>query len=110
MKAVMRSYCVSVLLDSPQKPSFSSLFRLYLRGKLVWFTPRAPFWAKPLRGVRIKPLPKNDELLLWELSRLPDEWENKMLTLIPLTARALDFIHKNRNDLEISYRFERENI
>ena len=109
MKAVMRSYCISVLLDSPPKPSFSTLFRLYLRGKLVWFTPRAPFWAKPL-GVQIKPLPTTDGLLLWELSRLPDEWENKMLTLIPLTEKALDFISQNRNDLEISYRFERENI
>ena len=107
MKAVMRSYCVFVLLDSPKKPSFATFFRLRLRGKLMWFTPRSPFWAR-LLGMWVRPLPKTDELLLWELARLPDEWENKMLTLVPLTDRACAFLGGHRQALEISYRFERE--
>ena len=108
MKAVMRSYCVFVLLDSPPRPSFFTLLRLRPLGKLVWFTPRAPFGAR-LLGARVIPLPKNDQLLLWELLRLPDEWENKMLTLVPLTERALRFIKENHKALEISYRLERKN-
>lgn len=108
MKAVMRSYCVFVLLDSPRRPSLFSLLRLRTLGRLVWLTPRAPFWAR-LLGVQIRPLPKTDPLLLWELLRLPDEWENKMLTLVPITERARRFIRKNRQALEISYRLERKN-
>ncbi len=109
MKAVMRSYCVFVLLDSPRKPSFYTLFRLRLRGKLMWFTPRATFWAR-LLGIWVRPLPKSDGLLLWELQRLSDEWENKMLTLLPLSQKALHFTQKNKELLEISYRLERRLI
>ena len=109
MKAVMRSYCVYVLLGRPKRLSFSSLLRLRLRGKLVWFTPRAPFWAK-LLGILIRPLPNTDELLLWDLGRLSDVWENKMLTLVPLTDPARAFLQNHRKTLEISYRFERENL
>jgi hypothetical protein len=108
MKAVMRSYCVFVLLDRPRKPSFYTLLRLRGRARLVWFTPCAPFWAR-LLGICVKPLPKDDTWLLWELSRLPDRSENKMLTLIPLSERAHRFIQKHKELLEISYRFERKN-
>lgn len=109
MKAVMRSYCVFVLLDRPKKTSFVSLLRLRLRGKLVWFAPHIPLWAK-LLGVLTKPLPNTDELLLWELERLPDDWENQVLTLVPLTDRTRAFLQNRRKTLEISYRFERENL
>lgn len=108
MKAVMRAYRVFVLLDCPPKPSFSAFFRWRTQAKLVWFTPRAPFWAK-LLDIKVGAIPKIEVLLLWELARIPNVLEGKMLTLVPLTPRAREFVQNHRSELEISYCLEREN-
>ena len=108
MKAVMRSYCVSVLLDTPPRPSFFALLCLRRRAKLVWLAPRVPFWAKWL-GITVRPMPGSEEMLLWELERLPGTLEYKMLTLVPLSQKTARFVQNHREALEISYRLERKN-
>ncbi len=108
MKAVMRSYCVSVLLDAPPRPSFFSFLCLRRRTGLVWLAPRAPFWAKWL-GISVLSMPESEEMLLWELLRLPETLEYKMLTLVPLSKKATRFVQENREPLEVSYRLERKN-
>ena len=108
MKAVIRSYCVFVLLGKPPKRPFCTLARFCFGARTVWLAPRAPFWARFL-GVTPRPLPKDETLLLWELERLAAEYEGKMLTLVPLSAEAKHFAKKNKSMLEASYRTERKN-
>lgn len=106
MRNVLRSYCVFVLLGEPKKNSFRTLIRFCRRAKLLWLAPRVPFWARWL-GVCTKPMPKDETLLLWELKRLSESLEGKVLSLIPLSPEAARFVRKNRAQLEISYRLER---
>ena len=108
MKAVIRSYCVFVLLGKPQKKSFRTLMRFCFGARTVWLAPRVPFWARCL-GITPRPLPEDENLLLWELERLAAEYEGKMLTLFPLSPEAKQFVKKNHAILEASYRTERKN-
>lgn len=106
MKDVIRSYCVFVLLDKPTKQPLRTLARYCLRTRTVWLSPRVPLWAR-LLGVSPRPLPKDEALILWELERLSEGLEGKILTLVPLSQNARLFIEKNRAFLETSYRLER---
>ncbi len=107
MKDVIRSYCIFVLLDKPIKNSFRTLVRFCRRGKTIWLTPRVPLWAR-LLGASPRPLPTDKTLLLWELNRLSETFEGKLLTLVPLSQNARCFVEKNHARLEISYRLERK--
>lgn len=107
MRDVMRSYCVFVLLDKPTGKLFRTLVHFCRHSKTIWLTPRAPFWAK-LIGVDVRPAPSEEDLLLWELERLSESLENKMLTLVSLSQGAHDFVLKNKASLEVSYRLERK--
>lgn len=106
MRNVLRSYCVFVLLGEPKKNSFRTLIRFSRSAKLLWLVPRVPFWTSWF-GICTKPMPKNEVLLLWELERLSESLEGKVLSLIPLSPEAVGFIQKNRTQLEISYQLER---
>ena len=107
MKAVGRSYCIFVLLGKPSQRPFRTLARFCFGACTVWLTARVPFWAR-LLGVMHRPLPKEEDLLLWELERLAAEYEGKMLTLVPLSHEAKQFVKNNRSILETSYRTERK--
>ena len=103
MKEVMRSYCITVLLGKPPKHIFSVLFGLCKRSCVLWLTHRAPLYAK-LMGVRVLNVPMDSASLLRELWHIAEQYEGKMLTLLPVTEDMKALVRKNKDQLEQSYR------
>jgi hypothetical protein len=104
MKDVMRSYCVSVLLGTPNRHTFSILLGLCRRSKLLWLTDRAPLYAR-LMGVTVLSPPTDSASILRELWLIAEQHEGKMLTLLPATENMTNFVEKNKEQLEQNYRF-----
>ena len=102
MKDVMRNYCVNVLLGKPRR-TFSTLCGLCRCSKTLWLTDRAPLYAR-LMGVKVLTPPMTDASLENELWRIAEQYEGKILTLIPADPKMKDFAEKNKDRLEQSYR------
>lgn len=107
MKAVIRSYCVFVLLGRPPKRPFRTLARFCFGARAIWLTPHAPFWTRFL-GIFPRPMPQDEGVLLWELEHIASEYEGKMLSLIPLSPDTKHFVENNKESLAPSYRTERK--
>ncbi len=103
MKDVMRSYCVSVLLGKPRGRTFFILLGLCKRTRTLWLTCRAPFYAR-LMGIKVLTPPMDNASLRRELWHIAEQYEGKMLTLIPATEDMKSFVIKNRDQLEQNYR------
>ena len=103
MKEVMRSYCITVLLGNPPRHTFAVLLKARKRASVLWLTDRAPLYAK-LMGVAALKLPVGSTSLERELCHIAEQYEGKMLTLLPVTEGMKNFIKENRGLLEQSYR------
>ena len=104
MKEVMRHYCVNVLLGRPPKHTFAALLGLCRRSTPLWLTDRAPFYAR-FMGITVLSPPMDHASVLRELMRISEQYEGKMLTLLPATQDMKNFVSKNKELLEPNYRF-----